>query len=104
MSAGEAEERPWVLLFDSIHYVLAAERAFRARGAWCDVVPVPRNLSSDCGMAVEFRPSDLEAVRGMCADGSIRPKAVHRCVADGHELVEGIVPGGSMPRGDTSQA
>ena len=83
-----AEERPWVLLFDSIHYVLAAERAFKAREVRCDVVPVPRDLSSDCGMAVEFHPSDLEAVRGMCAEGAVRPKAVYRRTADAHEPVE----------------
>lgn len=104
MSAGEAEERPWVLLFDSIHYVLAAERAFRARGVWCDVVPVPRELSSDCGMAVEFRHSDLEAVRGMRADGSVRPKAAYRRTTGGHEIVEAFAPPEGAPGGDTPRA
>ena len=82
------EERPWILLFDSIHYVLAAERAFGGCGVRCDVVPVPRELSSDCGMAVEFRPSDIDAVRGMRAEGSVKPRAVYRRTAGGHDLVE----------------
>lgn len=86
--AREADEWPWVLLFDSIHYCLAAERAFKARGVWCDLVPVPRELSSDCGMAVEFRTSDIDAVRAMRADGSIKPKAVHGRTEDGYESVE----------------
>ncbi len=96
--AREAEERPWVLLFDSIHYCLAAERAFGVRGVWCDVVPVPRDLSSDCGMAVEFRRADIDAVRDMCARGAVQPKAVYRRTSDGHEVAEelarGARPGG----------
>ena len=100
-STREAEERNLVLLFDSIHYVLAAERAFGGRGVWCDVVPVPRDLSSDCGMAVEFRPSDLDAVRGMRGEGSVRPKAVYRRTAGGHDLVEAFGPLGGASGGDT---
>ena len=91
-------ELPLVLLFDSIHYCLAAERAFKSRGVWCDVVPVPRDLSSDCGMAVEFRRADLDAVRDMCAGGAVQPKAVYRRTADGHEIAEELAregrPGG----------
>jgi hypothetical protein len=93
-----------VLLFDSIHYCLAAERALKARGVWHDVVPVPRDLSSDCGMAVEFRRSDLEAVRDMRANGSIRPKAAYRRAADGHELVAAFGPDEDTAGGDTPQA
>ncbi len=99
MPSRGADERLWIMLFDSIHYCIAAEGAFKARGVWCDVVPVPRDLSSDCGMAVEFRPSDREAARGMCGENAIRPKAVYRRTTDGHVLVEGIVPDGPTPRG-----
>ena len=95
------EERAWVLLFDSIHYVLAAERAFKARGVWCDVVPVPRELSSDCGMAVEFRPADVETVRGMRAEGAVRPTSVHRRTADGYDVVEDTGPGEGPAGGGT---
>lgn len=96
--SSEAVKRPLVLLFDSIHYCLAAERAFGVRGVWCDVVPVPRDLSFDCGMAVEFRRADLGAVRDMCAGGAVRPKAVYRRTADGHEIADELAregrPGG----------
>lgn len=47
-----------VLLFASIHDVLRAERALRDGGVWCDLVPVPRALSAECGMAVEIRAAD----------------------------------------------
>jgi hypothetical protein len=46
----------WFLVFDSIHHVLAAERMFRDRGLWYDLVPTPRDIRSDCGMVVELSP------------------------------------------------
>ena len=79
------EERCWILLFDSIHYVLAAERVFKERGVFCELVPVPRDLSSECGMAIEFRPSDRAAVREALAEARVKPRAVRRPVAGGHE-------------------
>jgi len=54
-----------VILFASIHDVLRAEQALRQRGVWCDLVPVPRALSAECGMAVELRAADRAAARGV---------------------------------------
>ena len=65
------------VIFDSIHYVLAAERLFKARGLWCDLVPAPRELSADCGMAFEFRADDLDSVREVLRDPELRVKAVY---------------------------
>jgi hypothetical protein len=81
-------ETRWVILFDSIHYVLAAERIFQEHKVWCDLVPVPRDLSSDCGMAVEFRRRDLPAVRSVLADPRVRLRRVYRPSSGGHEEVE----------------
>jgi hypothetical protein len=54
-------ERHCILLFASIHDVMAAERALVRAGIWCDMAPTPRQLSSDCGMALRVRPADLGA-------------------------------------------
>ena len=67
-----------VILFDSIHHVLAAEGVFKKHGVWYDLVPVPRGLSSDCGMAIEFRSRDLLAVRAVLADPRVRARSVHQ--------------------------
>ena len=77
----------WIILFDSIHMVLAAEGVFQEQGIWCDLVPVPRDLSSDCGMAVVFRARDLAAVRSLLADPRVRPRNVYRPCPGGHEEV-----------------
>jgi hypothetical protein len=56
-----------IAVFDSIHAVLAAERAFLAAALACDLVPVPRGVISDCGMALLFRTMDLASARALLA-------------------------------------
>ena len=56
-------EEHCIALFASIHHVLAAEKALREQEIWCDLVPTPKRLSSDCGMSVELRREDLPAAR-----------------------------------------
>lgn len=69
---------PWILLFDSIHHVIAAEDVFRAANVWCDLVPVPRDLSSNCGMALAFRGQELDTARRILADARIALRRVVR--------------------------
>ena len=47
-----------LLTFQSIHQVLAAEQALKAAGLSPDLVPVPKEISADCGMAITLAPGD----------------------------------------------
>ena len=51
----------FLLLFDSIHDVLRAEKVFKEHSVVNELVPVPRNLSSDCGMSI-LLDGDIESV------------------------------------------
>jgi hypothetical protein len=44
-----------LLLFRSTRDVIRADRACRAAGVPAQVIPVPRTISSECGMALEIR-------------------------------------------------
>ena len=48
-------ERDGILIFHSIHRVMKAEKALKLAGLDVRLVPVPRQLSSDCGLAIAFR-------------------------------------------------
>ena len=49
----------YFFLFRTIHDVLKAENALKNRGASFELVPVPRALSSECGVCIASeRPSD----------------------------------------------
>ncbi len=60
-----------LIIFASIHHALAAESLFKHHGLWCDVVPIPKDISPDCGMAVEFRRPDQQAVQNLLIASSM---------------------------------
>jgi hypothetical protein len=80
-------ERNWVLLFDSIHHVLAAERRLKGERIWHDLVPTPKTLSSDCGMAIEFRPADRGALASLITDPAAHCRGAFRPAENGYESV-----------------
>ncbi len=46
-----------VVLFESVSHALRAEKLFKAAGVFCKLIPVPRHLSSDCGVCLRFHRS-----------------------------------------------
>jgi hypothetical protein len=69
------EDATILLVCESIHDVLAAEKVLKQRGLWCDLVPTPREISSDCGMSLTCRRADLPALRALVTAGG----EVSRC-------------------------
>ena len=53
-----------VFLFESVHRVMRAEKILKGKGISADLIPVPREINSDCGVAVEV-------------DAGIGEKALH---------------------------
>ena len=43
-----------VFLFESVHRVMRAEKLLKEKGIKMDLIPVPREISSDCGVAIEL--------------------------------------------------
>jgi len=64
-----------IFVFKSTYLTFKAERAIKGAGIECKVVTKPRDISSDCGLAVrvgasdEFRVSDLMAASGIASLG-----------------------------------
>ncbi|WP_029917409.1 DUF3343 domain-containing protein [Pelobacter seleniigenes] len=52
-----------VAIFHSIHRVMKAEKVLKHEQLKVKVIPVPRQLSADCGMAVTFSEALLPQVR-----------------------------------------
>ncbi len=44
----------YVFLFESVHRVMKAEKLLQGKGIKVDLIPVPREISSDCGVAIEL--------------------------------------------------
>lgn len=43
-----------ILTFQSTHHVLKSEKILMEAGFRFDIIPTPKNISSDCGMAIRF--------------------------------------------------
>lgn len=41
-------------LFKSTHKVIKAEKLFKENNIYYKIVPVPKSISSECGMAIEI--------------------------------------------------
>jgi hypothetical protein len=65
-----------LLLFQSVHEVLAAERHLQEVISEIDVVPVPKELSSNCGVALEVMPERLQAAIELLKKEGLQPQAV----------------------------
>ena len=52
----------YFLLFNTIHDVLKVDKILKKEKINYELVPVPRNLSSDCGMCVKLM-ENLEGVK-----------------------------------------
>lgn len=56
-------ERDGILIFHSIHRVMKAEKVLKKAGLDVRLMPVPRQLSSDCGLSLAFRLGDRAGVQ-----------------------------------------
>jgi hypothetical protein len=52
-----------VVLFQSISSALRAERLLKKEGMTYKLIPVPRHLSSDCGVCIRFSRHEESQIR-----------------------------------------
>lgn len=66
-SKGNGETRYSVVLFFSISGALRAEKLLKAQALSIKLIPVPRQLSSDCGVCIRFERECESAVTQILA-------------------------------------
>ncbi|MGV8118751.1 MAG: DUF3343 domain-containing protein [Candidatus Xenobiia bacterium LiM19] len=79
-----------VATFKSIHLVMKSEQLLKERGIWTDMIPNPRTLVADCGMALLFYCRDAVMVQAILGGDCIPPSNIFR--KEGREFV--ILEGG----------
>ncbi len=62
-----------ILTFDNTHMVLKAEKILLSQKLKHDIIPTPKDLSADCGMAIRFNKTgcDPEKLKSMLIGASI---------------------------------
>jgi len=79
---------------------MRSERVLERRGIPARLVPGPREVSPNCGVAVAFRWEDEPEVQEALRESRIRFEAVHRYAFDD----ESRIPGPSEQRAGTDAA
>ena len=66
-----------VILFAGTSHAVRAESLLVRAGVDCRLVPVPRQLSSDCGVCVRLEPADEERALEVLAGAGLEIEGVH---------------------------
>lgn len=70
------KEQMKVLLVYSVSHALRIEKILKDRRIRCKLVPVPRNLSSDCGICLRFKEADEGTVENTLMEAGIETKGI----------------------------
>ena len=80
-------DQDYVAIFHSIHRVLRAEQLLKQQKAVFLLIPVPRQLTSDCGLALRIAPPHLVAVFAALAAADLLPAELYQLRADEYAAV-----------------
>ena len=66
-----------VVLFHSTAHAIRAEKVLVRAGVENKMIPTPRQLSSDCGMALRFDRKDEEQVAAVLRENRVPLNGIH---------------------------
>lgn len=76
----------YVAIFNSIHRVMEAERLLKDKSLKILLIPAPRALAADCGLAIRYAEEIRGEVEGALADAGLLPRDLYR--KNGEEFVK----------------
>ena len=79
----------YVAIFNSIHRVMEAERLLKEKHLKILLIPAPRALAADCGLAVRYAEEERPEVEGALAEAGLLPRELYRKSGAGFEKIEG---------------
>lgn len=80
------KDNDYVAIFHSIHRVLKAEKILKREQVDFLLIPVPRQLTSDCGLALRFPPLSKDKLFSTLADNDLLPAELHQYIDGIYQL------------------
>ncbi len=71
-------EQGCVVTFDATHYALKAERVMKKAKYNVKLIPVPRQFSSNCGLALQFDCQIRETLEKMFEQEHVKVHGIHQ--------------------------
>ena len=67
-----------LVTFFASHHAMRAEKVLKKNGLAVALVPGPRDISPNCGVALQFEYRVQEQVRDLLAHNKVQIEAIHR--------------------------
>ena len=74
------QEGDYLAVFNSAHRVMKAESVLKSSGFAILLIPAPRQLMTDCGLALRFSPEIRDEVMRVLEQEQLLPAFVNRFV------------------------
>lgn len=66
-----------VVTFFGSHHALRAEKVVKESGRPAALIPGPREISPNCGVALRFAYDDMDAIENLLQEKKVRYEALH---------------------------
>jgi Protein of unknown function (DUF3343) len=70
-------EGDYIAVFNSIHRVMKAEQVLKEMRLPILLIPAPRSVSSDCGLAIRYGEADRVVVEGALSGAGLEPEMIY---------------------------
>ncbi|WP_129124531.1 DUF3343 domain-containing protein [Geomonas oryzae] len=77
----------FIAIFNSIHRVMEAERLLKDQGLKILLIPAPRTLAADCGLAIRYAEDVRPEVEAVLSEAGLLPRDLYRKVGDNFEKI-----------------
>jgi hypothetical protein len=81
-------EGDFVAIFNSVHRVMKAEKILKGEKLPILLIPAPRSLSSDCGLAIRYAAADRGRVEALLAAAALAPEEIYLKTASSFTRVD----------------
>ncbi|WP_136514782.1 DUF3343 domain-containing protein [Geomonas edaphica] len=75
----------FIAIFNSIHRVMEAERLLKDQGLKILLIPAPRSLAADCGLAIRYAEDVRPQVEAVLSEAGLLPRDLYRKNGDNFE-------------------
>lgn len=73
-------DNDYVAIFHSIHRVMKAEKILKQKGLEMLLIPVPRQLTSDCGLAIRYAGESRGEIEAVLFEENLPPEELFQKV------------------------
>jgi hypothetical protein len=71
-------EGDYIAIFNSVHRVMKAEKLLKEEKLPILLIPAPRALAADCGLALRYSAADRERIEALLAAAAVAPEEIYR--------------------------